>query len=52
MAVYLSAVSNRINAVLKQLTINATILFVRLGVGSEIVALLALLAFFRRRGWF
>jgi hypothetical protein len=23
-----------------------------LGVGSEIVALLALLAFFRRRGWF
>jgi hypothetical protein len=23
-----------------------------LGVGSEIVAILALLAFFRRRGWF
>lgn len=26
--------------------------FVALGVGTEIVALLALLAFFRRRGWF
>jgi hypothetical protein len=27
-------------------------MFLGLGVGSEIVALLALLAFFRRRGWF
>jgi len=78
MDVYLSTVSNRINAVMKQLTIIATIflplmfitgffgqnfdwmvsrvdswpMFLCLGVGSEIVALLALLAFFRRRGWF
>jgi magnesium transporter len=78
MDVYLSTVSNRINAVMKQLTIIATIflplmfvtgffgqnfgwmvsrvhswpMFLGLGVGSEIVALLALLAFFRRRGWF
>jgi magnesium transporter len=78
MDVYLSTVSNRINAVMKQLTIIATIflpltfvtgffgqnfdwmvshidsspMFLVLGVGSEIVALLALLAFFRRRGWF
>ena len=27
-------------------------MFLVLGVGSEIVALVALLAFFRRRGWF
>jgi magnesium transporter len=78
MDVYLSTVSNRTNAVMKQLTIIATIflpltfitgffgqnfdwmvshvhsgpMFLVLGVGSEIVALLALLAFFRRRGWF
>jgi magnesium transporter len=78
MDVYLSTVSNRINAVMKQLTIIATIflpltfitgffgqnfdwmvshvhsgpMFVVLGVGTEIAALLALLAFFRRRGWF
>jgi magnesium transporter len=78
MDVYLSTVSNRTNAVMKQLTIIATIFlpltfvtgffgqnfgwmvtnvdswprFVALGVGTEIVALLALLAFFRRRGWF
>jgi magnesium transporter len=78
MDVYLSTVSNRINAVMKQLTIIATIflplmfvtgffgqnfgwmvshihswpMFLGLGGGSEIVALLALLAFFRRRGWF
>jgi magnesium transporter len=78
MDVYLSTVSNRINAVMKQLTIIATIflpltfvtgffgqnfdwmvsnidswpMFLVLGVGSEIVALLALLAFFSRRGWF
>jgi magnesium transporter len=78
MDVYLSTVSNRINAVMKQLTIIATIflpltfitgffgqnfgwmvshvhswpMFFVLGVGTEIVALVALLAFFRRRGWF
>ena len=78
MDVYLSTVSNRINAVMKQLTIIATIflpltfitgffgqnfdwmvshvhsgpMFLVLGVGTEIAALLALLAFFRRRGWF
>jgi magnesium transporter len=78
MDVYLSTVSNRTNAVMKQLTIIATVFlpltfvtgffgqnfgwlvdnvdgwprFVALGVGTEIVALLALLAFFRRRGWF
>jgi magnesium transporter len=78
MDVYLSTVSNRLNAVMKQLTIIATIflpltfitgffgqnfewmvtkihswpMFLLLGVGSEIVALLALLAFFKRRGWF
>jgi magnesium transporter len=78
MDVYLSTVSNRLNAVMKQLTIIATVflpltfitgffgqnfdwmvtqihsgpMFLVLGVGTEIVALLALLAFFRRRGWF
>jgi magnesium transporter len=78
MDVYLSTVSNRANAVMKQLTIIATIFlpltfvtgffgqnfgwmvtnidswprFVALGVGTEIIALLALVAFFRRRGWF
>jgi magnesium transporter len=78
MDVYLSTVSNRLNAVMKQLTIIATVflpltfitgffgqnfdwmvtkihswpMFLLLGVGSEIVALLALLALFKRRGWF
>jgi magnesium transporter len=78
MDVYLSTVSNRLNGVMKQLTIIATVflpltfitgffgqnfdwmatkihswpMFLVLGVGSEIVALLALLEFFRRRGWF
>jgi magnesium transporter len=78
MDVYLSTVSNRSNAVMKQLTIIATIFlpltfvtgffgqnfgwmvdhvdswprFLVLGVGSEIVALVALVAFFRHRGWF
>ena len=78
MDVYLSTVSNRLNAVMKQLTIIATVflpltfitgffgqnfdwmvtkihswpMFLVLGLGSEIVALLALLAFFKRRGWF
>jgi magnesium transporter len=78
MDVYLSTVSNRLNAVMKQLTIIATVflpatfitgffgqnldwmvakthswpMFLALGVGSEIVALLALPAFLRRRDWF
>jgi magnesium transporter len=78
MDVYLSTVSNRLNSVMKQLTIIATIFlplswltgffgqnfgwevryvsgwgsFVALGLGTEIVALAMLLAFFKRRGWF
>ena len=78
MDVYLSTVSNRLNAVMKQLTIIATVflpltfitgffgqnfgwmvghtrswpIFLGLGIGTEIVVLLALLAFFKRRGWF
>jgi magnesium transporter len=78
MDVYLSTVSNRLNSVMKQLTIIATIflpltfitgffgqnfdwmvgrigswpLFLGLGVGSELVAIVALVAFFKRRGWF
>jgi magnesium transporter len=78
MDVYLSTVSNRLNSVMKQLTIIATIflpltfitgffgqnfdwmvghigslpVFIGLGIGSEVVALVALVAFFKRRGWF
>ena len=78
MDVYLSTVSNRLNSVVKQLTIIATIFlpltfitgffgqnfgflvrnitgwpaFVGLGIGLEIVAIVALLVFFKRRGWF
>jgi magnesium transporter len=78
MDVYLSTVSNRLNAVMKQLAVIATIFlplswltgffgqnfgflvdhigrwetFVGLGVGTEVVALLILLAFFKRRAWF
>ncbi|MGH2999526.1 MAG: CorA family divalent cation transporter [Gaiellaceae bacterium] len=78
MDVYLSTVSNRLNSVMKQLTIIATIfltptfitgffgqnfdwmvghigslpVFIGLGIGSELVAILALVAFFKRRGWF
>jgi magnesium transporter len=78
MDVYLSTVSNRVNAVMKQLTIIATIFlpltfitgffgqnfgwltshvqhfdaFVGLGLGTELFALLVLLGFFKRRGWF
>jgi len=78
MDVYLSTVSNRLNSVMKQLTIIATIflpltfitgffgqnfdwmvghigslpVFLGLGIGSELIALLVLLAFFKRRGWF
>ena len=78
MDVYLSTVSNRLNSVMKQLTIIATIFlplswltgffgqnfgfevrhiagwgtFVALGLGTELIALTLLLAFFKRRGWF
>lgn len=78
MDVYLSTVSNRLNSVMKQLTIIATIFlplswitgffgqnfgwmvrhigawetFVAFGLGTELVALALLLAFFKRRGWF
>jgi magnesium transporter len=78
MDVYLSTVSNRLNAVMKQLTVIATVFlpltfitgffgqnfgwmvghisswpqFVGLGIGVEVLALVLLLTFFRRRGWF
>jgi magnesium transporter len=78
MDVYLSTVSNRLNVVMKQLAVIATVFlpltfvtgffgqnfpwligemrgwerFVLLGVGSELVAVTALLVVFRRRGWF
>jgi magnesium transporter len=78
MDVYLSTVSNRLNAVMKQLTIIATIFlplswltgffgqnfgfevghigswesFVGLGIGTELLGLVALLIYFKRRGWF
>jgi magnesium transporter len=78
MDVYLSTVSNRLNGVMKQLAIIATIFlplswvtgffgqnfgfmvghitswgtFVGLGIGTELIALLILLVFFKRRGWF
>jgi magnesium transporter len=78
MDVHLSTVSNRLNSVMKQLTIIATVflpltwltgffgqnfgfmvdeigrwqMFVGLGVVSELLVLVALLLFFKRRGWF
>ena len=78
MDVYLSTVSNRLNAVMKQLAVIATIFlpltfitgffgqnfgwmvghisswpaFIGLGVGIEIVALVILMTYFKRRGWF
>ena len=78
MDVYLSTVSNRLNAVMKQLTVIATVFlpltfitgffgqnfgwltghiqhwgtFVALGLGTELLALLLLFTFFKRRGWF
>ncbi len=78
MDVYLSTVSNRLNAVMKQLAVIATIFlplswltgffgqnfgwltdhighwqtFVGVGIGTELVVLTLLLAFFKRRGWF
>jgi magnesium transporter len=77
MDVYLSTVSNRLNQVMKQLTIIASVflplsfltgffgqnfsflvghiaglpVFVGVGIGTEIVAAIGLLALFRRRGW-
>jgi magnesium transporter len=78
MDVYLSTVSNRLNSVMKQLTIIATIFlplswltgffgqnfgfevahisswesFVGLGIGTELLGLILLLIYFKRRGWF
>lgn len=78
MDVYLSTVSNRLNSVMKQLTIIATVFlplswitgffgqnfgwmvdhvgrwetFVGFGLGTELLALILLLVYFRRRGWF
>ena len=78
MDVYLSTVSNRLNAVMKQLTVIATIFlplswmtgffgqnfgwmvdhigrwetFVGFGVGGELLLVVAMLLYFRRRGWF
>ena len=78
MDVYLSTVSNRLNAVMKQLTVIATVFlpltfitgffgqnfgyltghitnwesFVGLGIGIELLALLLLLGYFKRRRWF
>jgi magnesium transporter len=78
MDVYLSTVSNRLNGVMKQLTVIATIFlpltfvtgffgqnfgwmvdhvgslwtFVLLGIGTQLLVLGFLLAFFRRREWF
>jgi magnesium transporter len=78
MDVYLSTVSNRLNSVMKQLAVIATIFlplswltgffgqnfgwlvgqigrwptFVGVGIGTEVLTLVLLLAFFKRRGWF
>ena len=78
MDVYLSTVSNRLNSVMKQLTIIATIFlplswitgffgqnfgfqvrhittwesFLVLGIGTEVIALGALLIYFKRQGWY
>ena len=78
MDVYLSTVSNRLNSVMKQLMVIATIFlplswltgffgqnfgfevrhivgggsFFVLGIGTELAALVVLLAYFKRRGWF
>jgi magnesium transporter len=78
MDVFLSTVSNRLNVVMKQLAIIATIFlpltfitgffgqnfgfmirhitgwpaFVGLGIGTEVVAVVILVTYFKRRGWF
>jgi magnesium transporter len=77
MDAYLSIVSNRLNVIMKQLTIIATVFlplsfltgffgqnfawlvnrlgsigtFFGLGIGTEVVAVIVLVIFFRRRGW-
>jgi magnesium transporter len=78
MDVFLSTVSNRLNIVMKQLAIIATVFlpltfitgffgqnfgflirhitgwpaFLVLGIGTEVVAVVILVAYFKRRGWF
>jgi magnesium transporter len=78
MDVYLSTVSNRLNEVMKQLAVIATIFlplawltgffgqnfgfevnhisgwssFVLLGLGTEVLAVIGMLVYFKRRGWF
>jgi magnesium transporter len=78
MDVFLSTVSNRLNAVMKQLAVIATIFlpltfitgffgqnfgwmvgridnwptFVGLGIGTEVVTVVLLVTYFKRRGWF
>jgi magnesium transporter len=78
MDVYLSTVSNRLNAVMKQLTVIATVFlpltfisgfwgqnfawmvrhvgswpaFVIFGIGTQLGAVLLMLAYFKRQGWF
>ena len=78
MDVFLSTVSNRLNVVMKQLAVIATIFlpltfitgffgqnfgwlvghigglptFLALGIGSEIILVIVLLTYFKRRGWF
>ena len=78
MDVYLSTVSNRLNEVMKQLTVIATVFlplswltgffgqnfgwlvdrighwqsFVVFGIGSEALAVMALIVFFKKRGWY
>ena len=78
MDVYLSTVSNRLNSVMKQLTVIATIFlplawltgffgqnfgwmvghigrwetFLGFGIGTELLAIVALLYYFKRKGWF
>ena len=78
MDVYLSTVSNRLNSVMKQLTVMATVflpltfitgffgqnfgwmvghiksgaVFVGLGIGAEVLTVVALFTLFKRRGWF
>ncbi|MEA2475980.1 MAG: magnesium transporter [Actinomycetota bacterium] len=78
MDVYLSTVSNRLNVVMKQLTVIATVFlplswltgffgqnfgwlvdrigrgesFLLFGIGTEALAVVALVVFFKKRGWF